>query len=122
MKITLDTEEQLRLLHTLLCGNDWSLSLGVDYDPELFYLTSKKMESPCIEDVYVKIVEDGGQFSIIDVEDVYPPFTINLSSLAAGIEKIPPPLLVKILVEEDYDAIDCYDALQYIVFGEILFG
>ena len=133
MKITLSVEEQLNLLNTILSDMDWSLSFQCNAQNKAIYNTAKRnlverKENTCIEDIFTEIVRIGGAIVLTDNEGQdfgmdMPEFLLNLQALSEGIDKMPAHLIVKLMDENGvYDAWDCYEALQFIAFGEVIFG
>lgn len=129
MKVVLDQEEQLTLLHTILCDNDWSLSIGIATKSPLKRAVAEQLQAQksteviCREDVWVEMVKQGHSITLVDNEETEDNVELNLAKLNEGIEKMPIDLISKLMSEDgEYDAWTCYEALQYIMFGEVIFG
>lgn len=124
MEIVLNKEEQEKLLDSILC-NGLSLlggnGLSLDYDENLYFESRKWLQNPCFEDVLNKMLQNGNSLKIIDHEGGEYTKELTLDVFKEGIKNIPSNLLLTILEERD-DAWDNFNALQYILYKELIFG
>lgn len=139
MKIEFTKIDAEKILFDSFCngglGEMCSSNVCLDWDSELNstnYSNSKKRlqkrgeTSICIEDIYIEIIKngdviqftdyDGEEFIHLNIEDA----VANFNALKNN-EKID---LAKLLDEDDCstDVWDCFNAIQYALYGEVIFG
>lgn len=130
-QIVLTQEEALKAFHTALCdvyGSGWFNGYGLEfeYDDAAYEAARKKLkeagESPCIEDVFLQIIKDGGELKVNDVEgegDNNGSFT--LQKIVDNISTTPFDHMADYLNEQG-DVITADVILQSILYREIIFG
>ncbi len=127
MKIQLEPQEAQNIFHASLCnimGTGYFSGYGLEFvwDEDAYQEARKKLENPCLEDVILQIIEDGGTLGVIDHEcegeyDAH----IDLKILLERMELVPARNLLNIINEED-DADDADIVLQTLFYGEVIFG
>jgi len=127
MKIQLEPQEAQNIFHTSLCnimGTGYFSGYGLEFiwDDEDYGEARKKLESPCLEDVILQMIKDGGTLGVIDHEfegeyDAH----IDLKVMLERMELVPAKNLLNIINEED-DADDADIVLQTLFYGEVIFG
>ena len=127
MKIQLEKQEALDIFHTSLCnvyGSGYFNGYGLEFiwDDEAYAEAKKKLTSPCLEDVLLQIIKDGGTLGVVDHEcDGEYNAHIDLKVLEDRMELVPPQNLLNIINEED-DIDDADILLQTLFYGEVIFG
>lgn len=130
-QILLTLEEALNAFYDSLCnvyGTGWFEGYGLewDYDAAAYKVARTKLqeagESPCIENVLLQIIKDGGELRVKDIEgegDQDGKFT--LQTITDNIGTVPFEHMADYLNEND----DIYTAdviLQSILYREVIFG
>jgi hypothetical protein len=139
MKIEFSKSDAEKILYDSFCnGGLYEMScssVSIDWDSKPNsenYSNAKKrlqeggMTSICVEDVYIEILKNGDviQFTDYEGEELInlhlEDAIVNFNSLEDG-EKIN---LAKLLDEDDCstDVWDCFNAIQYALYGEVIFG
>jgi hypothetical protein len=139
MKIEFTREDAEKILYESFCSGgitemqssnviiDWESKLNsTNYNNAKKRLKERKEHSFCLEDVYIEILKNGDviqfedceseEFINLHIEDA----VVNFNSLNNE-EKLQ---LAKLLDEDDCstDAFDCFNAIQYALYGEVIFG
>ena len=133
MKITLTPTESEQLFHTALC-NTYCLGTFNYYNLELYYGSDKykaakaKLDSPsnvsytpCIEDIMMQILKDGGELRIIDQEDNEIVGSVTLQDIHNKMSDVPSQILLDMINEND-DEMTADVLLQTLFFGEVVYG
>lgn len=128
MKITLEDYELEHLIQTCLCDGlhyfgGYGFSIHYDdneYDKTKELLKIEGEENVCLEDVQTRMIMSGGKITFIDVEDDNTPTDLTLDRVRENYDKIPPSTLF-LIMNGEYDAHDADVALQYILFGELIY-
>jgi hypothetical protein len=127
MQIKLDPKEAQDIFHTSLCnimGTGYFNGYGLEFtwDDDVYKEARKKLQSPCLEDVILQIIKDGGTLGVIDHEcDGEYNAHIDLKVLEERMELVPAKNLLNIINEED-DADDADIVLQTLFYGDVIFG
>ena len=139
MKIEFTKIDAEKILFDSFCNGGLeemvSSSVYIDWDSELNstnYSNAKKRlqergeTSICIEDIYIEIIKNGDviQFTDYESEEF---INLHIEDAVANFnalkdeEKID---LAKLLDEDDCstDVWDCFNAIQYALYGEVIFG
>lgn len=131
MEILLTTQESEKIFHTALCNglqilSDYGLRFKrnqADYD--LAKASLEKLnpgQAVCREDVYLRILKDGGTLSVKDIEcDGAYDSTISLEDVHERVKMSPKQDILDIVEERD-DAYSADSVLQTVFFKEIIFG
>lgn len=107
---------------------DWNSELNkTNYSNAKKRLEERGTTSICLEDVYIEILKNGDEIQFTDYEGDEELTNLNLEDAVANFnclkdeEKID---LAKLLDEDgcDTDAWDCFNAIQYALYGEVIFG
>ena len=127
MKIQLEQQEALDIFHTSLCnvyGSGYFNGYGLEFlwDEDAYMEAKKKLENPCLEDVLLQIIKDGGKLGILDHEcdGEYNSF-VDLKIITDRMELVSPQNLLNIINEQD-DIDDADVVLQTLFYGEVTFG
>jgi hypothetical protein len=127
MEIRLSNQESEEMFFNSLCNGlgyigGYGLELEYDdsayeaaraYDPEV---------SPCFEDVLMRILKDGGELTLVDVEcDGEYTRSISMQQVHERVEKTPARFLLD-MVEERDDAETADVIIQTVFFEDIIFG
>lgn len=126
-KLVLTQEEALKAFYDSLCnvyGTGWFEGYGLewDWDDAAYDAAKAKLESPCIEDVLLQIIKDGGEIRVNDIEgdgDQNAKFT--LETITANIDTVPFDHMADYLNEND-DISTADVILQSILYREVVFG
>ncbi len=125
MTIQLTNEEKVTFFHTALCnigGYLQGYGLNVNWDENEYKAAKAKLTSPCLEDVLIQILKDGGSIKIEDEEgEGENDATITMESLLANIETTPDKYLMDMCNEED-DVVTADSIIQSVAYREIIFG
>lgn len=127
MKIQLQPTEAEGIFHASLCnvyGSGYFNGYGLEFiwDDEAYAAARKKLSNPCLEDVLLQIIKDGGTLGVIDHEcDGEYNAHIDLKVIHERMELVKPRNLLNIINEED-DIDDADAVLQTLFFGEVIFG
>jgi hypothetical protein len=139
MKIEFSKEDAEKILYDSFCNGGLGelsySSVSVDWESQpndINYVNAKKrlkesgVESICVEDIYIEILKNGDEIIFTDYEgeELIPlkldTALINFNSLSDA-DKME---LAKLLDDDDCstDAWDCFNAIQYALYGEVIFG
>jgi hypothetical protein len=132
MQIILSNEEKEQVLHTILCDGLSPLNgcgLDIKYSDKSYaaakktWLEANPAKSPCQEDIWLQIIKDGN-FTIVDLEGEGEHTKKLTLDMLDSIKSERVVGLIKNILDEDgdYDAWDAFDILQYILYGELVFG
>lgn len=131
MQVILTEEKCIEFFYDALCnavGNDYMDGYGLtlecdDNDFKAAKSTIKQQGKwPCLEDVWVQILKDGGELTMVDEEgDGDYTRSITLDTVYEKMPEVPTKYLLE--MEEGHDDADTADVIvQTIFFGEIIFG
>lgn len=118
------------LIFTVLCdglyyfgGYGFRLTYsGKQYNEAADALKAEGKIAPCLEDVQLRMLHMGYGLTFQDIEGAGENTKVLTMKLVRdNLDRIPLETLKKIR-DEDYDAGDADEALQYILFGELIFG
>lgn len=121
MKVTLTKEEKHSFFHSALCNGLQMMpgyGLELDYKQSEYVAARKKLDKPCLEDVFMQILKDGGSLTMKGDETNS---VITIKELERRITKTPMSHLLDMHKEED-DANTADAILQTVFFKEIIFG
>lgn len=128
MKLQLSQEEISNAILSALCNGAlsdlYSSGVGIAYNEDLY--KAHKQDGDCYEDVLIKMINAGESVELIDLEDDNETLGfitlekatefLNTTEDAHAIE------VTQQLVNEEDDSETGYCFLQFIVFGEIVYG
>lgn len=130
MRILLEKEEALSMIHSALCNGGLSelrmcgvkLNVGqTDYKEAKEQLLSDGKEDICREDVWVQILRSGKALEFLDYEgDEEQSFTLEKAIEEMGKEDASEIILT--YKEEQDDAYTAVELLQYCLYGEVIYG
>lgn len=125
MTIVLTDEEKVTFFYNALCnigGYLQGYGLNVNWDEKEYSDAKAKLTSPCLEDVLIQILKDGGSLKIEDEEgEGENDATITMASLLANIETTPAERLLEMHNEED-DVVTADCIIQSVAYREVIFG
>lgn len=127
MTIELTNTEAEEIFYNSLCnaaGTGWLAGYGleVDCNEDDYKAAKQKLETPCLEDVWMQVLKDGKELSIVDHEnDGEYTKAIKLEDIHNRIKLVPFDVLTNIETGCD-DVIDADVVIQTIFFGEVIFG
>lgn len=129
MQIIANTEEKLSMVYEALttglpyfAGYGLSLTYSRDqYREAREILNAQPNDGICIEDVQRQMLRMGYGLTFNDEEGSEEPVTLTLALIEANWEKVPMARIVP-FVKEDYDADDADCLMQYLLFGEVVYG
>lgn len=127
MKFTveLDENEVFDVLHSILCDGLYGLSnsgLRLEYEDVDYQAAKAKLTNPCREDVWLQILKDGKTITFTDTEGSEDDALLTLAKAIEGLKNPAIADEVKEMVEGDYDANTGDIVIQYILFGELVYG
>jgi hypothetical protein len=127
MQIILTPEESLSHFHSALCnavstGYMRGYGLKLDYNKKEYLTAREKLKEPCVEDIWVQILKDGGKLTLTDTEE-NGKYTrsITLKDVEERVYKMPLQRLINIITA-DSDVVDEDVLLQTVFFNEVIFG
>lgn len=132
MKITLTPQESEKFFYNSLCNGLGYMTSGYglefDYDKKQYakakenWVKANNGSSPCIEDVLMQILSDGGNLTIIDVEGGdNEKYTITMAEVHKRVQLTNAQRLIDMHTEnDDAETADCI--LQTVFFKEVIFG
>jgi len=125
MKITLTEKESEEYFYNALCNglgcmSDYGLSLV--WDKKKYDASKAKLNSPCVEDVFMQMLRDGYSITFED-EECEGEYTrsIGLKEVYDRVQKTPVEHLMNMVTEND-DAVTADVILQTVFFEEVIFG
>ena len=124
-EIKLSPEKSEEYFYNALCNGLSYMSgygLRLDFSEIEYKISSNKLTSPCLEDVFMQMLRDGYKLTLID-EECEGEYTrsIGLKEVHDRVQKTDASFLINMADEND-DA-DTADAiLQTVFFEEIIFG
>jgi hypothetical protein len=138
MEINFSQQDVEKILYDSFCNGGLdelcasSVCIDWDYSKNAFNYTSAKNrlveqgeEDFCREDVYMEILTGGDSLIFTDYENeevIY----LSLSSVLLNFNSLDNESKMEVaqLLDEDNscDAFDCYNALQYALYSEVIFG
>lgn len=127
MKYTVELEqtEVFDVLHTILCDGLYGLSsagLTLEFEDADYQAARVKITNPCREDVWLQILKDGKSITFTDNEGSEDDAVLTLAKAIEGLKNPEIADEVRELVEGDYDANTGDKVIQYILFGELVYG
>jgi hypothetical protein len=124
IKFEFGHDELYKFLLNVFCTCDWGLSVGIRrYNPEDFQLTSVTRE-----DKWVEHLQKGGLIMFFDQEEADKDYKrlMSIDDIIESINKnVPPNYFFRFADDElggELDAFDAYNVIQYIAYGEVIFG
>jgi hypothetical protein len=123
MTITLNDQEVKDILHNAFssAGHFHYGAMSMQFDAKEYAASRQTLSAPCREDVWVKMLEDGRKLILCDHEDDDKLHIFGLSDAKAALEKLPINILSD-FIEENYDADTADYVLEYIMYGEKIYG
>lgn len=130
IKVELTNEESEQIFDSILCNcvgtGYFGYGLELEYNRHHYKLISDHLKENGYplshEDVLMGILRDGGTINFVDVEgDGAYPKTISLSDIHDKIQNAPVDRL-KAILDGTGDVMDEDVVLQYMLYGEIIFG
>lgn len=127
MKIILTHEESENIFLNSLCnGHGLSHSgLSIDYDDDQYERARHNLEkdgiSPCLEDVWMQILREGGTLTLTDSEGGEDPAVITLADVHNRVADTETRHLMDAINEND-DATTAEVILQQVFYGQVIFG
>lgn len=132
MKITLTTDEKLSMVYEALTTDlpyfrDYGICISYDRTKyreaqEALTYNKKNNETVCVEDVWLELIKTVGiTFCDIDEGIDNVDFNMALINNNSKWEKIPLNIIDS-FVSENYDANDADILMQYLLYGEVVFG
>ena len=133
MKLILTTEEKEQFFYSCLCnavGTGYMDGYGITIDTdENEYQKAKRDlvaqgESPCLEDVWMQVLRNGGTIDLLDVEgEGENSASLSLKQVHSSRKwaKVPIERIIEMHQEQD-DAETADFILQTLFFGEVIFG
>lgn len=131
MEIRLSNQESEEMFFNSLCnglGYIGGYGLELEYDDSAYEAARAKLKaydpevSPCFEDVLMRILKDGGELTLVDVEcDGEYTRSISMQQVHERVEKTPARFLLD-MVEERDDAETADVIIQTVFFEDIIFG
>lgn len=128
MKLNLSQEEISNAILSALCNGAlsdlYSSGIGLGYEKSVYQF--HKQEGDCFEDVLIRMVNAGEAIDLCDLEDDGE--TVGQITLAKATEFINSTEdahaieVIQQLVNEEDDSETGYCFLQFIAFGEIIYG
>lgn len=133
MKVIATTEEMLNVVREILTtGLPYFANYGfiMDYNggeyskarKVLDGLDRKEDDVICIEDVQMQMLSMGYSLRFIDTENDDTATLLTLELIKKNWDKIPMKDLAHFAPDGDYDANDADNVMQYILFGELVYG
>lgn len=129
MKIILEKKESEEIFFNAMCnglGYVTGYGLELDFKQEEYDAAKaalkEKGESPCIEDVLMEILKQGGGITLVDVEcEGEYTRTITLKDVHERVSQAPANHILDMINEQD-DACTADVILQSVFFQDIIFG
>ena len=129
MKLKLTQEEVEAVLLDCFCngGLDELYSSGVDYSYNKEKYEQFKVVDGCYEDNLISLLKNGGRLKFIDFEGGGDVYFLTMDSAKEKLSEIENVVIIErvqdILSENGAaDAFHGWEILQFILFGEIIFG
>lgn len=128
MKVILTEEEKYEVLEDILCNGLFVIGgsgLELQYNEDEYLISRGKMADPksvCFEDILIQMLKDGYKLKIVDIEGEGE-YTkeFDLEYFMKEVEATDPIILTNIL-NENSDAYDSFNALQYVLYNDLIFG
>lgn len=125
MKIELTGEEAEQHFLDALCNGMSELAysgLSLDYSSDAYKVARAKLVGPCREDVWVQILRDGGELTLVDSEgDGDYTRSIRLTDVHNNISLTPISHLVDMINGND-DSTTAFAIIQAVFYKEVVFG
>lgn len=127
MKIILDNEDVLKILHT--CFADGGLQMlrysgfTLEWDENDYKAAREALENPCLEDVWIQMLREKRRLYVVDHENEEEETDLTIEKALENLSKPEAAEdVVLLLGENDYDAEPCDRLLQIALFGEVTYG
>lgn len=127
MKLVLTKEERDSVLLDILCNGGISylasLEVELEYSPE--HYKGAKKEGDCYEDVLLKIINSGGKLEFVDQDGGEFSKTLTKESLKQALTNVEDKQFCQLVLDslnEQSDAETGYNLIQFILYGELIFG
>lgn len=126
MKIVLTPEESENIFFNSLCnGHGLSYAgVSIDHDDDQYKKAKQNLEkegaSTCLEDVWMRILKDGGTLTLVDNESGMDPAVITLADVHNRVSDTDARHLMDAINEND-DGITAEVILQQVFYGEVIF-
>lgn len=125
MQIILTHEESEEYFLSALCnGLNYSLSMWgwqLDYKETDYQECRNKLDSPCLENVYMQMLRDKKPFTFCDAEGDEPSVSLTLELIHERMNHVPVKDISDMVNEND-DAGTADTILQTILFDKIIYG
>lgn len=129
MTLQLTSQDIQKVLMDVLCNGGVSFlhSSGIDLELDDDIYKKHKQSGDCIEDVMMKMLNSGEAISFVDSEDDDSEYTKDLT-LELATERLSNITdehflqCVKNVIEDNGDAEDGFAIIQFIIYGEVIFG
>ena len=131
MEIKLSNQESEEMFFNALCnGLSYISGYGLElmYDDSAYAAAKAKLKaydpevSPCFEDVLMRILKDGGELTLVDVEcDGEYTRSVSMHQVHERVQRTPARFLLD-MVEERDDAETADVIIQTVFFEDIIFG
>lgn len=127
MKLVLTKEERDKVLLDILSngGINYLASSEVDMQYSREHYQGAKKDGDCYEDVLLKIINSGGKLEFIDSDGGEYTKILTKESLKQALTNIEDLHFCKLVLEslnEESDAETGYNLIQFILYGELIFG
>jgi hypothetical protein len=128
MKMQFTPAEMENMFHDALCNGLEGLYLCgnvLQYDPQQYKQAKSRLKESsddvCYEDVLLQILRDGGWLKLVDTENFGDESTISLQNIHTEMPNVPIKYITQTL-DGTGDAFTSEAILQYVFFGEVIFG
>ena len=122
MQLLLTKEEVITILYNCFCDSGitelYTCGVNLDYNQKDYNTAKKKLDDPCIEDIYVQMLKDEKPLRFVDSTESV------LLSLSIATENFKLPEAIRscyAILSEDYDAYACFYVLQFALYGKIIY-
>jgi hypothetical protein len=140
MEITFSKEDAVKILFDSFCNGglselsmasiviDWDSSHNdTNYDNAKKRLLEKGKAGICVEDVYIEILEFGDTIQFTDYEGDCELINMHIEDALVNFNSLDYSVKIQLskLADEDdcsTDAWDCFNAIQYALFGDVVYG
>lgn len=127
MKIILENEDVLKILHTCFCDGGLELlgysGFTLDWGEKDYKAAKEALENPCLEDVWVQMLREKRRLYVVDCENENEETDLTLEKALENLSKPEAAEDVLLLLSGgDYDAVPCDRLLQHALFGEVVYG
>ena len=124
MKIKLTKKESEQFFYNALCNgvfmlNGYGLLISVADDKD-YVKARNKLKNPCLEDIWMQVLRDGGELKITDIEGDYSK-KITLTNVHKRVSKVNSFHLLNMAKGYD-DGLTADAIIQTVFYKEIIFG